>query len=185
MAYGFSRLEWPGRDLFFVVTLATMMLPYPVTLVPTFIVFKWLHWIGTFNPLTWPNFTGNPFFIFLLRQFFMTIPAELSDSARIDGAGELRVFWRIILPLSRPALITTALFTFMNNWNDFLNPLIYLTDQSTYTLALGMQKFVGYHSAECGPLMAAAVVMSLPVIVLFFLAQRAFIEGITLTGIKE
>jgi len=185
VAYSLSRIEWPGRNLLFLITLATLMLPYPVTIVPTFIIFKWMHWVGTFNPLTWPNLTGNPFFIFLLRQFFMTIPLELSESARIDGAGEFHIFWRIVLPLARPALVATALFTFLGTWNDFLGPLIYLTDQSTDTLALGLASFVGGHGGEWGALMAAAVMMTLPVIVLFFIAQRAFIEGITLTGIKE
>jgi multiple sugar transport system permease protein len=185
VAYSLACIDWPGRNLLFVITLATLMIPYPVTIVPTFIIFKWLHWIGTFNPLTWPNFTGNPFFIFLLRQFFLTIPAELSESARIDGASEFHIFWRIVLPLARPALVTTALFTFLGNWNDLLNPLIYLTDPSTFTLALGLTSFVGGHGGEWGALMAAGAMMTLPVIVLFFIAQRAFIEGITLTGIKE
>lgn len=185
VAYSLARIDWPGRNLLFVITLATLMLPYPVTIVPTFIIFKWFHWIGTFNPLTWPNLTGNPIYIFLLRQFFMTIPVELSEAARIDGAGEFLIFWRIVVPLARPALIATALFTFLGTWNDFLNPLIYLTDQNTYTLALGLASFVGGHGSEWGPLMAAAIMMTLPAIVLFFFAQRAFIEGITLTGIKE
>jgi multiple sugar transport system permease protein len=183
-AYGFARIRWPGRDVLFVVLVATLMIPFPVTLIPQFLIFRNLGWIGTPNPLTWPALTGNAFFIFLLRQFYLTIPQELSAAAKIDGANELQIYWQIILPLARPALAAVALFTFMNNWNDFLGPLIYLNDKSQYTLAIGLYGFLSRVKTEWGPLMAAAAIMISPIVVLFFLTQRTFIQGITLTGIK-
>ncbi|MCC9077595.1 carbohydrate ABC transporter permease [Litorilinea aerophila] len=184
VAYAFARLRWWGRDFWFVVTLSTMMIPYPVTLIPLFLVFKQLGWVGTFKPLIVPNFLGTAFFIFLLRQFFLTIPLDLSDAARIDGASELGIFTRIVLPLSKPALTTVALFTFLFTWNDFLGPLIYLTDGSKYTLAVGLAAFRGQYRTQWDLMMAAATVVTLPVVILFFFAQRQFIQGITLTGIK-
>jgi multiple sugar transport system permease protein len=183
-AYGFARIRWPGRNLLFMVLVATLMIPYPVTLIPQFLIFRDLGWIGTPNPLTWPALTGNAFFIFLLRQFYLTIPQELSAAAKIDGASELQIYWQIILPLARPALAAVALFTFMNNWNDFLGPLIYLNDKSQYTLAIGLYGFLSRVRTEWGPLMAAATIMIAPIVALFFLTQRTFIQGITLTGIK-
>ncbi|MDQ2996847.1 MAG: carbohydrate ABC transporter permease, partial [Chloroflexota bacterium] len=153
-------------------------------LIPQFLIFRDLGWIGTPNPLTWPTLTGNAFFIFLLRQFYLTIPQELSAAAKIDGASELQIYWQIILPLARPALAAVALFTFMNNWNDFLGPLIYLNDKSQYTLAIGLYGFLSRVKTEWGPLMAAATIMIAPIVALFFLTQRTFIQGITLTGIK-
>jgi multiple sugar transport system permease protein len=184
VAYGFARINWPGRNILFGILLATLMIPYPVTLIPTFLIFRTLGWVGTPNPLTWPAFFGAPFYIFLLRQFYMTIPQELSHAAKIDGASEFSIYWRIILPLSRPALATVALFTFLANWNDFLGPLIYLSDKQQYTLALGLYGFAGARKTEWGLLMAAGTVTVLPIIVLFFLAQRTFIQGVTLTGTK-
>ncbi|GIV77362.1 MAG: sugar ABC transporter permease [Litorilinea sp.] len=184
VAYAFARLRWWGRDFWFVVTLSTMMIPYPVTLIPLFLVFKQLGWVGTFKPLIVPNFLGTAFFIFLLRQFFLTIPLDLSDAARIDGASELGIFTRIVLPLSKPALTTVALFTFLFTWNDFLGPLIYLTDGSKYTLAVGLAAFRGQYRTQWDLMMAAATVVTLPVVILFFFAQRQFIQGITLTGMK-
>lgn len=184
VAYGFARINWPGRNFFFGVLLATLMIPYPVTLIPTFLIFRALGWVGTANPLTWPAFFGSAFYIFLLRQFYMTIPQELSHAAKIDGASEFAIYWRIILPLSRPALATVALFTFLANWNDFLGPLIYLSNKDQYTLALGLYGFAGARRTEWGLLMAAGTVTVLPIIVLFFLAQRTFIQGVTLTGTK-
>jgi multiple sugar transport system permease protein len=183
-AYGFARIEWPGRNVLFVVLLATLMIPYSVIQIPQFLIFRNLGWIGTSNPLTWPNLFGNAFFIFLLRQFYLTIPQELSSAAKIDGASEFQIYWRIILPLAKPALAVVALFTFMNNWNDFLGPLIYLTDRESYTLAIGLYGFLSRVKTDWGALMAAATVMISPIIVLFFLTQRTFIQGITLTGIK-
>jgi multiple sugar transport system permease protein len=183
-AYGFARIEWPGRNALFVVLLGTLMIPYSVIQIPQFLIFRDLGWIGTTNPLTWPAFFGNAFFIFLLRQFYLTIPQELSAAAKIDGANEFQIYWQIILPLARPALAVVALFTFMNNWNDFIGPLIYLGDREQYTLAIGLYGFLSRVKTEWGPLMAAAAVMVAPIIILFFFTQRTFIQGITLTGIK-
>lgn len=184
VAYGLARIRWPGRDALFLITIGLLLLPYQVTLVPLFIVFRTLGWVGTFLPLVVPHFFGNAFFIFLLRQFMMTIPMDLSDAARMDGAGELRTFWSIVLPLLRPALATVGLFQFQAAWNDFLGPLIYLTDQATYTISLGLQQYNTEHGTQWGQLMAASVLLTLPIIVLFFFTQRTFIQGITLTGIK-
>lgn len=184
VAYAFARLRWWGRDFWFVITLSTMMIPYPVTLIPLFLIFKEMGWVGTFKPLIIPNFLGAPFFIFLLRQFFLTIPMDLSDAARIDGANDWSIFWRVILPLTRPALITVALFTFLNTWNDFLGPLIFLNDGEKYTLAVGLAAFRGQYRTQWDLMMAASTVVTAPIVVLFFFAQRRFIQGITLTGMK-
>jgi multiple sugar transport system permease protein len=185
VAYGLSRIEWPGRDFLFMVVLATMMLPYAVLMIPTFLIFNALGWIGTYKPLIVPAFLGAPFFIFLLRQFFMTIPFDLSDAATIDGCSEFSILWHIVLPLSKPALATVALFTFIANWQDFLGPLIYLRDESQYTLSLGMQRFLSDHGAKWAQLMAVSTLTVLPIVILFFFTQRTFIEGITFSGIKE
>lgn len=184
VAYAFARLRWWGRDFWFLITLSTMMIPYPVTLIPQFLIFKELGWVGTFLPLIVPNFLGAPFFIFLLRQFFLTIPMDLSDAARIDGANDWEIFWRVILPLTQPALITVALFTFLSCWNDFLGPLIFLTDGNKYTLAVGLAAFRGQYRTQWDLMMAAASVVTGPIVILFFFAQRRFIQGITLTGMK-
>jgi len=184
VAYGFSRVRWIGRDKVFLVVLATMMLPSATTLVPLYIIFRKLGWMGTFNPLIVPPFFGTAFFIFLLRQFFMSIPMELSDAARIDGASELGILWRIILPLSKPALASVALFSFLWSWSDFFGPLIFLTDEHLYTISLGLLQFQSRYDTAWGQVMAASTVFTLPVLLLFFLAQRQFIEGVTLTGIK-
>ncbi|NCO40329.1 MAG: sugar ABC transporter ATP-binding protein [Armatimonadetes bacterium CG_4_10_14_3_um_filter_66_18] len=185
VAYGFARLKWKGRDLLFAVTLATMMVPFPVTMVAVFALFKHLGWIGSFKPLWVPAFFGSAFNIFLLRQFFRTIPEELSDAARVDGCSEFGIFWRIILPLAKPALAVVALFHFLYAWNDFLGPLIYLTDQKHFTLALGLQFYQSQHGGtEWNMLMAACTIIVLPVIILFFFTQRTFIQGIAVTGMK-
>ncbi len=184
IAYAFARLRAPGRDFLFVVVLATMMLPYPVTMIPLYVVFKQLGWINTFLPLTVPAFLGSAFYIFLLRQFFLTLPPDFEDAARIDGANTLQILWRIILPLSLPALATVAIFTFQATWNDFLAPLIYLQKPDLYTVTLGLQFFRSTFTTNWSYLMAASLVTSLPVIIVFFLAQRYFIEGITLSGVK-
>ncbi len=183
-AYGFSRIRWKGRDALFFILLMTIMLPGQVTMLPVFLIFRWLGWTGTFLPLIVPAFLGGAFSIFLLRQFFLTIPQELSDAARIDGCSELGILSRVIVPLSRPAIATVALFAFTYAWMDFINPLIYLHDESQYTLALGLQSFLGRHQSEWTLLMATATVMTLPMLLLFFFAQRTFIRGITLTGMK-
>lgn len=185
IAYGFARLRWRGRDVLFAITLATMMIPFPIIMVPLFAVFRELHWIGSFRPLWVPAWFGSAFNIFLLRQFFMTIPSELSDAARIDGASELGIYRHVILPLSRPALAVVALFHFLYVWNDFLGPLIYLTDQKNFTLSLGLQFYQSQHGGtQWNMLMAAATIVVLPLIILFFFTQRTFIQGIALTGLK-
>jgi multiple sugar transport system permease protein len=183
-AYGFSRIRWPGRDTVFIVVISTMMLPYAVVMVPLFITFRRLNWIGTYLPLIVPSFFGSAFFIFLLRQFFLTIPLELSDAARIDGANEAQILTRVILPLARPALSMVALFQFMNSWGDYMGPLIYVNQEDRYTIALGLTQFLDQHAQEWALLMAASTVTLLPIIVLFFFTQRTFIEGISMTGVK-
>jgi len=184
VAYAFARLRWWGRDVWFVITLSTMMIPGPVVLIPLFLIFKDIGWVGTFKPLIVPAFMGSPFFIFLLRQFFLTIPMDLSDAARIDGASDWGIFWRVILPLTQPALATVALFTFLGCWNDFLGPLIFLNDGNKYTLAVGLAAFRGQYRTQWDLMMAAATVITLPIVVIFFFAQKRFIQGITLTGMK-
>ena len=186
VAYGFARLEWRSRELFFLVTLATLMLPFQVTMVPLFMMFSKLHWTNTFLPLIVPIFFGNAFYIFLLRQFFLSIPRDISEAARIEGASELQILWYIVLPLARPALLTVALFQFLFSWNDFLGPLIYLNDQSKFTLALGlatMQSAIGL--SDFGAMMAAAAVTVAPVILLFILTQRYFIQAILTSRAKS
>jgi multiple sugar transport system permease protein len=184
-AYGFSRIQWRGRDKFFLVALATMMVPFPVTMVPLYCLFRWLGWIGTLKPLWVGSFFAGAYNVFLLRQFFMTIPKDLSEAARIDGCSEFRIFWQIVLPLCRPALMVVGLFQFMYTWNDFMGPLIYLTNQEDFTLALGLQFFQSQQGGtEWHFLMAASTLVALPIIVLFFFTQKTFIEGISMTGIK-
>lgn len=184
VAYGFARLRAPGRDALFILVLATMMLPYPVTMVPLYILFSRLDWVNTYLPLVVPAFFGSPFYIFLLRQFFLSLPRYLEDAARMDGANLLQTLWHVILPLSMPALATVAIFTFQITWNDFLAPLIYLHDQTLYTVTLGLNFFRSTYQIQWALLMAASLVTMLPVIIVFFLAQRLFIEGISLTGVK-
>lgn len=183
-AYAFSRLRWPDRGLLFSLLLATMMIPGQVTMIPVFILFTKLKWIDTFLPLIVPSFLGNAFYIFLLRQFFLTIPEELLEAARLDGAGEWRIFWQIVLPLSKPALLTVMIFTVLHGWNDFMGPLIYLTSEDHRTLALGLAHLRGVQGTEWGLLMAASMLMVMPALLLFFVAQRFFIEGIAMTGTK-
>lgn len=184
VAYAFARLQAPGKNVLFLILLATMMLPYPVTMIPIYIGFKTLGWVNTFLPLIVPAFFGSAFYIFLLRQFFLTLPSELEDAARVDGANTVQILWHIILPISRPALATVAIFTFQAVWNDFLPPLIYLHDQSKYTVSLGLNFFRSSYDVRWAYLMAASLVTMLPVIIVFFLAQRQFISGITITGLK-
>jgi multiple sugar transport system permease protein len=188
-AYAFSRVQWRGRGVIFVLVLSTMLLPYPVTVIPLYVVFKTLGLLGGFAPLIVPAWfgvgsAGGAFFIFLLRQFFLTIPHELDEAARIDGASHLSIFLRVIIPLSRPALAVVALLTFLNSWTDFFGPLIYLSDSSTYTLSLGLLQFKGLHQFHWSQMMAASVLFILPVVVLFLAAQRTFIQGISMTGLK-
>lgn len=182
VVYGFARFRFPGRNLLFMVLLSTMMLPGQVTMIPLFILFREFGWLNTFKPLIVPAFFGNPFFIFLLRQFVMTVPTELDDAAKIDGCGYVSIWWLVILPLLKPALATVAIFTFMGCWNDFLGPLIYLNDGNKFTLTLGLATFRGLYTTRWGYLMAASVVVLFPCVAVYFAAQRYFIEGITLTG---
>lgn len=185
-AYGFARLRAPGRNLIFMLVLASLMLPGAVTLVPTYLMFNSIGWVDTFLPLIVPAFFGNAFFIFLLRQFYLTIPVELEDAAKIDGASVYRIWWSIILPLSQPVLATVAVFTFVTTYNDFFTPLIYLSDEDNYTIAVALSFFQG--SPRIGPqmhLLMAAVTMSiLPPLILFVAAQRYFVRGIVMSGIK-
>jgi multiple sugar transport system permease protein len=185
-AYGFSRIEWKCRDKVFLLLLATMMIPFPVLMVPIFGLFKNLGWIGTFKPLWVPAFFTSAFNVFLMRQFFLSLPKDVSEAARIDGCSELQILFHVILPLTRPALMVVALFQFMFTWNDFLGPLIYLTDQKDFTLALGLQSFQSQNGGTAWhQLMAASTLVVLPVIVLFFFTQKSFIEGIAATGSKN
>jgi multiple sugar transport system permease protein len=184
VGYGFAHLYFPGRDLLFAITISTMLIPGIVIFIPTFVLFKYLGLLGTYAPLIAPAFLGNAFFIFLLRQFFLGLPQELSDAARVDGAGELRIFWQIMLPLVRPALMVTALLSFIWTWHEFFGPLIYLSDRSQYPLSLGLFAFRAQHTTEWSLLMAAATLTTLPLVVLFFCTQRSFLEGMTFTGIK-
>ncbi len=189
VAYGFSRFRWRLRDPLFYICLATMMIPYQVVMIPLFIIFRNLNWINKFWPLIVPAFFGSPYFIFLLRQFFMTIPQDLSDAAKIDGCNELRTMWSVILPLAKPALAVVALFTVMGAWNDFMGPLIYINDPKMFPIALGLQNmrqtFTSVKRTLVWPyLMAASSATIAPILVLFFFTQRTFIEGIAITGIK-
>lgn len=185
-AYAFSVLNWRFRDFFFYITLATMMLPEMVTLVPQFILFQKLGMFGTFMPLIAPFLFGNAFYIFLLRQFFMTIPLQLREAASIDGCSEFQIYRKIYLPLSIPALSVVALFQFLITWNDLIRPSVYLIDQNQYTLSLALQQFKAQHGGtEWTLLMAATAIVILPVITVFFFAQKTFVQGISMTGIKE
>jgi multiple sugar transport system permease protein len=184
-AYGFSRFHWPGRDLLFIITLGTMMIPYQVTMIPLFLVFNALKWTNSWAPLIIPSFFGGAFYIFLLRQFFLTIPMELSDAATIDGASEARIFLQILMPLCRPALAVILLFESLSRWTDFLGPLIYLNREDLFTVSLGLQAFVMQRgTTNWALLMAASTLTTLPIVILFIFTQRTFIEGIALTGIK-
>ncbi len=185
VAYGFAKIDWPGRDFVFVIVLATMMLPQQVTLVPLYIVFtRVLHWSDTIWPLVVPAFFANAFDIFLLRQFYRTIPNELIEAARIDGSSEWGIFTRIVLPLSRPVIATVAVMSFLYAWNDLQGPLLYLNSQQNLTLSVGLLEYKTTHQVQWNLMMAAATIFAAPIIALFFLTQRTFIEGVKLTGIK-
>jgi len=190
VAYGFSRIRWRGRDLLFNICLMTMMIPGQVTMVPVFIIFKHLGWVNSYRPLVIPSFFASAYTIFMLRQFFRTIPEDLTDAARIDGASEWDILWRVILPLVKPALAVVALTTFMGAWNDYMGPLIYLNDTQMYPLTMGLARLnaslnqVGIKELAYPYLMAVSTLVTLPTLLIFFFAQRTFIEGITLTGIK-
>jgi multiple sugar transport system permease protein len=184
VAYGFARLRFRGRNVLFVLLLSTMMLPHQVTMIPIYIGFARLGFVNTFVPLVLPLFFGVPVHIFLLRQFFLTLPRELDDAAKIDGAGYFGIFWRICLPLSKPALAAVSIFTFIYNWNDFALPLIYLQTQSLWTISIGLLQFIGSTFMDLPALMAMSTMALLPEIIIFFLAQKYFVQGIVMTGIK-
>ena len=184
VAYGFARLRFPGRSFLFLLMLSTLMIPYHVTLVPRFILFSKLGWINTYLPLIVPAFTGSSFLIFLVRQYMMSIPFELDEAAYIDGATRFDVFWRIILPLSRPALVLVVVFTFVGTWNDFLQPLIYLNDPNLFTISLGLSFFQGTRETNWNLLMAGSLLATIPPLILFFIAQKQLIGGIAIEGLK-
>jgi multiple sugar transport system permease protein len=186
VAYAFARLKFPGRDILFVIILATMMLPFQVTMIPIYLFFNdFLGWGNTFLPLIIPTFFANAYDVFLLRQFFRTIPEEMCDAARVDGASEWQIFTRIILPLSTPVLATVTVFTFLWAWNDFTGPLLFLTSPKNFTMSLGLQDFQSQRTMIWNQLMAAATVFTVPIVIAFFFAQKTFIQGIKLTGSKE
>ena len=185
VAFGFSRMRFPGRDGLFILVLSTMMLPAQVTQIPTFILFTHLQWIDTLKPLIVPAFFGGgAFFIFLLRQFFMTLPSELEDAAKMDGCSPLGIYWNVAIPLSKPALATVAVFSFMAHWNDFMGPLIYIQSMENKTLALGLASFKSLHGTEYHLMMAASIAVLMPVLMIFFSAQKYFVKGIVMSGIK-
>lgn len=183
VAYSFSKLEWKGRDVVFGICLSTIMLPFLVTMIPLYTMFRHWGWIDTFWPLIVPAFFGSPMYIFLLRQFYLGLPKDLMDAAKIDGAGELRTFW-LLTPLTKPALISISLFTFLGTWTDFLSPLIFLNSSDKFTMSLGLQQYQSIHSTAWAYLMAACVVFTVPVVILFFILQRYFVEGISFSGVK-
>ena len=182
-AFAFARLRFRGRDALFLLYLATMMIPFPVTMIPNFVIMRYLNWIDTFRALILPP-AFSAFSTFLLRQYFMSIPLEMDDAARVDGASSFRIWWQIILPLTKPALATIAVFTFQGVWNDFYGPLIFLTNPDTYTLALGISFFRGLYNTEIPLMMAMSFLMVVPTLIAFFFAQRLMIRGVVLSGIK-
>ena len=184
VAYGFARVRWPGRDLAFALLIATMLLPWQVTMIPRFLVIRELGLYDSLWALVLPKFLGEAFYIFLLRQFFLTIPQEMVDAARVDGCSELGVLMRVVLPLAKPALATVALLEFVAAWNDYGGPLLYLNDPERFPLAYGLEQFVSAHSSEMHLLLAAATMFTLPIVAIFFLAQRTFVRGISTTGLK-
>lgn len=184
VAYSLAILQWRGRDALLVVIVATMMLPPQVTMIPVYIGWSKLGLTGSYLPLLLPQFFGLPFFIFMLRQFFRGIPMELVHAARVEGASELRIYWSVVLPLARPALAALAIFASLWSWTDFLIPLIYINDPDQYTLSIGMYAFFSEHGVAWGALMAAAVLMSLPLVLVLLIGQRQFLRGITLTGMR-
>lgn len=184
VAYSFAKLEYRGRGILFFVTLAVMMIPGQVTMIPLFLLFTKLGWVGTPLPLIVPQFFGVPIYIFLLRQFFMGLPDALREAARLDGASEFRIYLQIMFPLAKSAILAVALFQFMGSWTDFMGPLLYLTNEPSYTVSLGLQQFQSQKGSEWGLLMAVSTLMTLPIIVLFFFLQKTFISGITFSGIK-
>ena len=184
VAFAFARLKAPGKDLLFKLVLSTVMLPAMVTMIPLFIIFKSIGWYDTLLPLIIPSFFASPFYIFLIRQFFMTIPPDLEEAAKIDGCTTFRIFWQIMLPLSKPVLVSVSVFSFVAHWNDFMTPLIYLNSVQNRTLALGLATFSSVWGVDIVSLMAASTTVLLPVLIIFFLAQKYFVQGVVMSGIK-
>jgi ABC-type glycerol-3-phosphate transport system permease component len=184
VAYSFARLRYPGRDFFFMLMLSTLMIPGSVTMIPQFLLYKWFHLIDTYVPLILPAYLAYPMWVFLMRQFFMTVPFEYDDAAKIDGCGYLATYWKILMPQIKPALIAVAIFSFMAHWNNFMGPLIYLNSQEKYPLALGLRLFQGLYMTKWELVMAASTMALIPPLVIFFIAQRYFIQGIVITGLK-
>ncbi|MDR0449790.1 MAG: carbohydrate ABC transporter permease [Treponema sp.] len=184
VGYGFSRINWPGREKLFMVVIATMFIPFPVVLVALFDIFAKFKLVNTFLPLIIPAYTGQALYIFMMRQYLLTIPGEISDAGFIDGAGEFEIFCKLIMPLTKPVIAVVAIFTALGSWNDFLGPLIYLTRQEMYTLSIGLQFFRSQHEVEYSLLMAASTLVALPVVVIFLCFQRFFVEGITMGAVK-
>lgn len=184
VAYSLSRIRWKGREILFFLIISTMMIPYQVTMIPLFILFKNYGWLNTYKPLIVPTFFGNPFYIFMLRQFLRTVPGELSDAAKVDGASEFLIYSKIVMPLVKPAITAVILFEFLGRWNDFMGPLIYLRDEPLFPIALGLRRFLTLYQAQWSLLMAASAVFTVPIVILFFFTQKTFIEGITVTGMK-
>jgi multiple sugar transport system permease protein len=185
VAYGFARTEFVGKGALFLAMISTMALPPQVTMVPVFALFRTLGWFNTYLPLIVPTFCGVPFYIFLLTQFYRNLPVDLAEAARVDGASEWLIFLRVMLPLTKPALATCALFQFLATWNDFFGPLLYIDDPQRYPLAYGLQQFLSVHGSEWARLMAASTLFVTPILILFFLCQKTFIEGIATTGGKN
>jgi len=184
VGFSFARLRFPGRNVLFIVALSTTMIPYFVTLIPQFVMFKYFGWLDSFSPLIVPQLFANPAYLFLMRQFFLTLPLEMEEAAKIDGCSYFRIFWNIALPLVKPALIAIAAFTFLYNWNDFLAPLIYLQSSGNFTLQLGLAQLQSQYQTHTELIMAGSALSVLPCIVLFFICQRWFIQGIVITGVK-
>ncbi len=183
-AYAFARMRAPGKNVIFMILLSTMMVPAIVTMIPTYILFAKLGWVGGFKPLTIPYLAGSAFFVFLLRQFFLSIPRDLEDAAFIDGSSRLHTYIYVVLPLAKPALATVTIFAFMGSWNEYMGPLIYLNNKKQYVMSLGLQVFTQVNQQEWGLLMAASTMMVAPIILVFFLAQQHFVQGITMSGLK-
>ncbi len=184
VAYAFARLKWWGRDIWFVVLLATMMLPFQVVMIPVYVIFRQLGWLDTYLPLIVPSFLGNAFYIFLIRQFFLSIPKDLEDAARVDGASAFRILWQIFLPNAKPVLLTVMLFAFVGSWNDFFGPLLYLRKLEQMTVSVGLSMFAGYRAPNWPAITAASTLSVLPIVIMFILFQRYFVKGIVLTGMK-
>lgn len=184
VAYSLTQIEWAGKKILFPIIMATMFLPYQVTLIPVYIIYNKLHMVGSYLPLIIPAFVAAPVYVFLMRQFFLTLPASIVQAARIDGASHFRIYSTIVVPLSKPVFTAVGIFTLLNTWSDFMGPLIYLNKPELYTISIGLKSYIGEHNTEWNLVMAASAVATIPIILIYFFAQKQFIEGITMTGIK-